>query len=121
MLYGLILTLLIIDGLLLSVAVLLQAGQGGGLAALGGGSTDLVMGGRQAVTVLHTVSWWTGGLFMVLSLILSVLASRASVGVSDVQQQLRSTPAPVAPAPIQQAPPLGDVAPPPASEAPTTR
>jgi preprotein translocase subunit SecG len=93
----------------------------GGLAALGGGSTDMVMGGRQAVTILHTISWWTGGLFMVLSLILSLLASRANLGATDVQQQLRTTPAPVAPAPLQQAPPIGEAVPPPAPDAPVNR
>ena len=46
--------------------VLLQAGQGGGLASMGGGTTDLVMGGRQAVTILHKMSWITGGVFMFL-------------------------------------------------------
>jgi len=107
MLYGLILTLLIIDGLLLATVVLLQAGQGGGLASLGGGSTDLVMGGRQAVTILHTLSWWTGGIFMFLALILSLLASRTAISTSGVQDRLRNAPAPVAPAPIGEAPATG--------------
>ncbi|MFN0179793.1 MAG: preprotein translocase subunit SecG [Gemmatimonadales bacterium] len=104
MLYGLILTLLVIDGALLATVVLLQAGQGGGLASLGGGTTDLVMGGRQAVTLLHTLSWWTGGIFMTLALILSLLASRNSVGTSAVQQRLRAAPTTTAPAPIGEAP-----------------
>ncbi len=115
MLYGIILTLLIIDGLLLTAVVLLQAGQGGGLASLGGGTTDLVLGGRQAVTVLTRASWWLGGLFLFLSLILSLLASRSNLGTTDVQRQLRTTPAPVAPAPLQTEPPAGvtPVTPPP--------
>ncbi len=104
MLYGFILTLLVLDGLLLATVVMLQAGQGGGMASLGGGTTDLVMGGRQAVTILHTLSWWTGGIFMFLALVLSLIASRGAVGASDVQQQLRNRPAAVAPAPLNQAP-----------------
>ena len=107
MLYGTILTLLVIDGLLLAAVILLQAGQGGGMASLGGGTTDLVLGGRQAVTLLHTLSWWCGGIFMFLALVLSLLASRSSVGASDVQQRLRSVPAPIAPAPLNQAPATG--------------
>jgi preprotein translocase subunit SecG len=63
-----------------------------------------VLGGRQAVTLLHTLSWWTGGLFLGLSLILSLLAPRGVAGASDVQQRLRTAPAPVAPAPLNQAP-----------------
>ncbi len=104
MLYGFILTLLVLDGLLLAAVVLLQAGQGGGMASLGGGTTDLVMGGRQAVTILHTLSWWTGGIFMFLALVLSLIASRGAVGASDVQQQLRNRQGTVAPAPLNQAP-----------------
>lgn len=107
MLSGLILTLLIIDGLLLATVVLLQAGQGGGLASLGGGSTDLVMGGRQAVTILHTLSWWTGGIFMLLALVLSLLASRTAVSTTGVQERLRTAPTPVAPAPIGEVPATG--------------
>jgi len=104
MLYGLILTLLVIDGMLLGVVVLLQAGQGGGLASLGGGGTDLVMGGRQAVTLLHTLSWWTGGIFMFLALVLSFMAGGNTVGTSAVQQQLRNAPAPITAPPIGEAP-----------------
>src|ERR1051326_8535573 len=61
MLYTFLLTLMIVDGLVLGAVVLLQAGQGGGLASLGGGTTDLVMGGRQAVTILQQASWITRG------------------------------------------------------------
>ena len=89
MLYNLLLVLLIIDGLILAAVVLLQAGQGGGLASLGGGTTDLVMGGRQAVTILHKTSWITGGLFMALALFLSIAASSRAIGESEVQRRLR--------------------------------
>jgi protein translocase SecG subunit len=88
MLYNFMLTLLIIDGLILACVVLLQAGQGGGLASLGGGTTDLVLGGRQAVTILHKASWITGGLFMFLALMLSIVAPRSS-GETEVQRRLR--------------------------------
>ncbi len=104
MLYNLLLTLLILDGLLLAVVVLLQAGQGGGLASLGGGTTDLVLGGRQAVTILHKTSWVTGGLFIFLSLLLSIVATNRVAGETEVQRRLRSTPQTQAPAPLQQAP-----------------
>ncbi len=101
--FALLLTLLIIDALLLSVVVLLQAGQGGGLASLGGGGTDTVLGGRQAVTILTKLSWWCGGIFLVLSLVLSLVPRGARS--SGLQERLRAaTPA----EPSQQAPlPLG--------------
>ena len=60
--FAFLLTLLILDALLLSVVVLLQAGQGGGLASLGGATTDTVLGGRQAVTLLTKATWWCGGI-----------------------------------------------------------
>ena len=107
MLYNFLLTLLIIDGLILGIVVLLQAGQGGGLASLGGGTTDLVLGGRQAVTILHKTSWITGSLFMFLALLLSIVASNRAIGESDVQRQLRqAAPAQqgVPPAPLQISP-----------------
>ncbi len=123
MLYTLLLVFLIIDGLVLSAVVLLQAGQGGGLASLGGGTTDLVMGGRQAVTILHKTSWITGALFMILALFLSITASSGAVGESEVQRRLRQqAPAqqsvPVAPLQTTPAPPpnpgaTGTAAPPP--------
>jgi protein translocase SecG subunit len=107
MLYNLLLTLLIIDGLILVVAVLLQAGQGGGLASLGGGTTDLVLGGRQAVTILHKTGWITGSVFMFLALVLSIVASNRAIGESEVQRQLRQqapTQQSIPAAPLQTAP-----------------
>jgi len=107
MLYNFLLVLLIIDGLVLAAVVLLQAGQGGGLASLGGGTTDLVMGGRQAVTILHKASWITGGLFMALALFLSIAASSRAIGETEVQRRLRQqAPAqqPIPTAPLQTTP-----------------
>jgi len=116
MLYTFLLTLLILDGLILTAVVLLQAGQGGGLASMGGGTTDLVMGGRQAVTILHKMSWITGGVFMFLALLLSIVASNGAVGESGVQQRLRQQPTQqtVPTAPLQTAPVPGTATPPPA-------
>jgi preprotein translocase subunit SecG len=101
--FALLLTVLILDALLLSVVVLLQAGQGGGLASLGGGGTDTVLGGRQAVTILTKLTWWCGGIFLILSLALSFVPRGAST--SGLQERLRAaTPAePSQPAPL----PLG--------------
>ena len=107
MFYTLLLVLLILDGLVLIAVVLLQAGQGGGLASLGGGTTDLVLGGRQAVTILHKASWITGSAFMVLALLLSIAASSQAVGETDVQRRLRQqAPAqqPLPTAPLETAP-----------------
>lgn len=100
--FYLILTLLIIDALILATVVLLQSGQGGGLASLGGGMSDNVIGGRQAVTLLTRMSWWCGGIFLGLSLILSVMAAGGAGGPSrsGLQEQIRQS-APPASAPAQ--------------------
>jgi preprotein translocase subunit SecG len=104
--FAFLLTLLIIDALVLSAVVLLQAGQGGGLASLGGATTDTVLGGRQAVTILHRLSWWCGGIFLALALLLS-LVPRGRTG-SALQERIRATtpaaPAPSAPLPLGGAP-----------------
>jgi len=104
--YYFLLTLMILDGLLLGAVVLLQAGQGGGLASLGGGTTDLVVGGRQAATLLTKMSWICGGLFMALALIISLVAPSQGGSSSEVLQRIRQT-TPSAPStnlPIEAAP-----------------
>jgi preprotein translocase subunit SecG len=108
--FAFLVSLLILDAILLSVVVLLQAGQGGGLAGLGGATTDTVLGGRQAVTILTKLSWWCGGIFMVLSLLLSFTPRGGNS--SGLQERLRQgSPAAAAPqaplplgAPAQSAP-----------------
>ncbi len=88
MFYGILLAVLILDGILLGVVVLLQSGKGGGLAAMGGGAaaTDGILGGRQATTMLTRATWTTGGLFMLLSLILSIMSSGAELPQSILRQ-----------------------------------
>jgi preprotein translocase subunit SecG len=99
--FALLLTLLILDALILSAVVLLQAGQGGGLASLGGATTDTVLGGRQAVTILTKMTWWCGGIFLALALLLSLVPRGG--GASELQERLRAT-TPDAPAPSEPLP-----------------
>ena len=113
--YTFLLVLLILDALLLSAVVLLQAGQGGGLATMGGAGTESVLGGRQAVTILTKLSWWCGGIFLALSLLLSVM-HRGPAG-SDLQQQLRQSAPPTSEAPTGPSP-LQGLTPAPGTAAP---
>jgi preprotein translocase subunit SecG len=104
--FALLLTLLILDGILLIVIVLMQAGKGGGLAAMGGGAagTDTLMGGgRQAAGILTKATWTTGAIFLALSVVLSVLSSRAQDTRPLLEQELQRT-APMAPQPILPGP-----------------
>lgn len=107
--FAFLITVLILDSLFLTAVVLLQAGQGGGLASLGGGATEKVLGGRQATTLLTKATWVTGGVLLGLSLILSLMSGTGSGRASAVQQQLQQQ----VPAPAEL-PPLA----PPAAETP---
>ena len=110
---------LLLDALILTIAVLLQAGQGGGLASLGGGSgTEMFMGGRQATTMLHKITWWTAGIFLFLALILAVMSAHSGTPRS-VLEGATPPPPPVqsAPLPIQSSTP----APQPQTKRPSNR
>src|SRR5450755_329211 len=101
LMFNFLLVIMIVDGLLLAAVVLMQAGQGGGLASLGGGTTSQVLGGHQATNLLTRTTWWPGGIFMGLALVLSLVSSRGTTGQSDVQKRLRQA------APVQQTAPIG--------------
>ena len=106
--YGFLLAILLLDGLFLSVVILLQAGKGGGLAAMGGSvtATDGLFGGRQATTFLTRASWVAGGTFMVLALLLAILSSRTQLPASILQEELApaAVPTPVLPEAVTPAP-----------------
>lgn len=107
--YAVLLVVLLLDAVILCVAVLLQAGQGGGLASLGGASgTETYLGGRQAVTLLTKMTWWCAGLFMALSLVMAFMSTQSGTPRSVLEGQVQA-PAPVQPAPLplQSTPPSG--------------
>jgi preprotein translocase subunit SecG len=100
--YGFLLAVLVLDGILLGIVILLQSGKGGGLAAVGGGAamTEGLLGGRQATTVLTRTTWATGTIFMVLALVLAIMSSRAQQPQSVIQVDAPATttePQPVLP------------------------
>ena len=119
--YTLLLTILIIDALLLGAVILLQAGKGGGLAASFGGassSADSFMGTRQAGNLLTKMSWWCGGIFLVLAFILQLMSARSAVPSSVLDRlSAPAATAPVAPSgaapalPLDAPPAGGDAAP----------
>ncbi|MGH7577250.1 MAG: preprotein translocase subunit SecG [Longimicrobiales bacterium] len=95
--YGVLVALLVLDGILLTIIVLLQAGKGGGLAAMGGSggtAADTLIGGRQAATLLTKATWIAGAIFLSLAMLLSVLSSRAAMPESILQQEFQTTPSP---------------------------
>ena len=111
-----LLVLLIIDSLILAVDILMQAGQGGGMAAAFGGvssSASTIFGTRQAGNLLTKASWWCGGLFLVLSFALSMASTRARTPQSVLDNAFpaapgQSTTQPAAPAAPATGLPLQD-------------
>jgi len=98
--YGFLVGILILDSLVLAAAVLLQAGQGGGLASLGGGAgTEQFLGGRQATTLLTKLTWWSAGMFLFLSLVLAIMSAQTSAPRSVIDTTAPA-PAPVLPTPL---------------------
>jgi preprotein translocase subunit SecG len=102
--YNFLVVLLVLNSLVLIAAVLLQSGKGGGLSANFGGassSPDSFVGTRQAATLLTRITWWCGGIFLVIAYVLQIMGTRASVPTSvldPLSRQPTTAPAP-APAP----------------------
>src|SRR5437870_12245637 len=95
MLYNILRFLLVLDSLILVAAVLMQAGQGGGMAASFGGvssSASSFMGTRQAGNLLTKASWWCGGLFLGLSFLLALASTRSRAPKSVLDQTFAPTP-----------------------------
>ncbi|PYP31314.1 MAG: preprotein translocase subunit SecG [Gemmatimonadetes bacterium] len=101
-----LMAILLLDSFVLAMAVLLQAGQGGGLASLGGGSgTEMFMGGRQATTLLTKITWSCAGLFLFLSLCLAILSSQGGAPRSVLEGNVPAPePVQAAPLPLQTTP-----------------
>jgi preprotein translocase subunit SecG len=102
--YKILLVLLILDALVLTAAILMQSGKGGGMAASFGGasSSDALFGTRQAGNLLTKASWWCGGIFIGISFILELSASRGRAAPTSVLDKSFS---PTRTAPAQPAPP----------------
>lgn len=98
--YTFLLAILILISLVLIAVILLQSGKGGGMSANFGGATssaDAVIGTRQAGNLLTKISWWGGGAFLFLSLVLQLMTTRQRAPKSVLDNAF-STPAPAAPA-----------------------
>jgi preprotein translocase subunit SecG len=136
MLYRILIILLALDSVILVAAVLLQSGQGQGLAATFGGvssSASSLFGTRQTGNLLTKASWWCGGLFLALAFILSLSSSRGRTPRSVLDQTFPNTPAaPTAPAttpganpvpltPAPQTPPAGQGAKTPGEKTPESK
>lgn len=82
MLGAILVTVYVIACLFLVLVVLLQAGKGGGMGVALGGGASSVFGGRGAATFLTRLTGVMAGLFMVLSVGLSLHMAGGTKGVS---------------------------------------
>ena len=112
MLFALLTGLHWIVSLILILVVLLQTGKRADLAgAFGGGGSQTAFGARGAATFLSKATTISAVVFMLTSLMLSMLSSPSSDGGKSV---LDSVPAPASTAPA----PSPDTAPPPPAQPP---
>lgn len=88
----------------LIVVVLLQSGKSGDIAAaFGGQGSQTAFGPRGAATALSKATTWSAIVFMLTSITLSVLASRAGTSsAGSVLSGVKSTPTQSKPAPPAQ-------------------
>jgi preprotein translocase subunit SecG len=118
--YTFLVVLLVLTSVVVIAAILLQSGKGQGLSASFGGassSPDAFIGMRQAGNLLTQISWWGGGIFLVLAFILQLMSTRQRQPRSVLEGKL-GTPAPAAPAAANPAVPLSPLTP--ATGAPAT-
>ncbi|GMQ82561.1 MAG: hypothetical protein BMS9Abin05_2015 [Rhodothermia bacterium] len=102
-----LIVLISIIGLLMTLAILLQSGRGGGLAGIAaGGATTQILGARQAPDFLVKMTWILATLFIVLCILTTFTIRPEDQGQSVIQQQVQNNPfqQPVAPV----APPIED-------------
>lgn len=107
--YSVLLVILILDAIVLMTVVLLQAGKGGGLAAMGaaGAGSDSLFGSRQAATLLTRATWWAGGLFMGIAFILSLMSARPATQESILRGAVQPPAESPALPEVLQTPPAG--------------
>ncbi len=120
--YSILLIIHLFLSIVLVVAILLQAGKGGGLAAAfgGGGPSETVFGGRGAATFLTKLTTVVGILFFVTSFSLALLSRHTEGPRSLIDREMQETtaePQPYLPGaiPLEETEEAGEV--PPAGEA----
>lgn len=96
MLKALLLVIYLIVVFLLVVVILLQEPRGGGLAgALGGSGVETFLGVRGAPTFFTKLTAILGAIFLILSLVLSMMQSPGTVTGSAIERTVRQTGGPI--------------------------
>ena len=129
-----VIALHVVVSLFLMFVILLQPGKGDAMAALGGGSSTSVFGGRGSVTFLAKVTEVCAAIFMITSLTLayrsshsdSVMRANKNIAAEDAAKKKTSSDKPAQPAlPTGQTAPApatgGAAVPVPGNQAPSKR
>lgn len=93
MFYFILLILFLAMVIVLTGVVLLQEPKSGGLAASlggGGGGIESFLGARGAPTFFMKATWVMGGLYMALSLALSLISARTIQGSTTIEREVKS-------------------------------
>jgi preprotein translocase subunit SecG len=90
--YFILLILFLAMVIVLTGVVLLQEPKSGGLAASlgGGGGIESFLGARGAPTFFMKATWVLGGLYMALSLALSLISARTIQGSTTIEREVKS-------------------------------
>lgn len=92
MIYTLIVVIVSIICVFLTIAVLLQSGEGGGLSGIAaGGSATQMMGQRRTADFLSKATSILGGSFLVLCLVANFFIERGGAAKSTIQQDAAAT------------------------------
>jgi preprotein translocase subunit SecG len=90
-LYFILLILFMLMVIILTGVVLIQEPKSGGLAAsLGGRGLESFLGARGAPTFFMKATWVLGGLYMALSLTLSLISARTIQGSTTIEREVKS-------------------------------
>ena len=116
--------LITIIAVLMSIAVLLQSGKGGGLAGIasgGGGGATQLLGARHAPGILEKATWILASAFIVLCILTNFFIDIASQQESIIQQSVQDAPvqAPAPTPPPVDNTPATDGTPAPATDTPS--
>jgi preprotein translocase subunit SecG len=83
-----VVVLISIIAVLMTLAVLLQSGKGGGLAGIAsGGATTQILGSRQAPDFLEKATWYLGASFIVLCILSNFVIDQTTAPSSVIQGQ----------------------------------
>ncbi len=100
--YYALLALFLMVAILLIILSLLQKGRSDVGAAFGGGMGQSIFGVGGVDTVLTKATYWLGGIFLLLALLLSVVPKEKKGSILEKELKDESKTAPVEPAPLPE-------------------